>query len=265
MRVGVFDSGLGGLTVVQAITKSFKGADIFYVADTKFAPYGEKSKEQILQRSINITEYLIANFKIEVLIVACNTATSAAIKELRELFKNLIVIGTEPGIKPAVKATKSKRIGVLATPATLSGDKYKELLTKLSFEHDFSVYEVACAGLVEQIENGKIFHEDTYNMLEKWLGPMKKRCVDTIVLGCTHYPLVSEVILQIMGKDTILIETGEAIARRLDELCKKSGYCDNKEIEVEVYYTGEIKKDMINVILNRWKDCGKISIKEVNE
>ena len=265
MRVGVFDSGIGGLTVVQAITKSFNGSQIFYIADTKFAPYGDKSKEQILQRSIDITDFLINNFKIDVLIVACNTATSAAIKELREIFKELIVIGTEPGIKPAIKATKSKSIGVLATPATLKGDKYKELLQKLTLKHDFSLYEVACKGLVEQIESGKIFHEDTYKMLEIWLEPMKKRGVDTIVLGCTHYPLVSKVILDIMKGDTVLIETGEAIARRLNELCKDSFKCEAKQTEVEVYYTGEIKKDMINIILKNWKDCGKISIKDVNE
>ncbi len=111
MKVGVFDSGLGGLTVVQAITKTFKGAQIFYIADTLFAPYGEKSKEQILKHSFDVTNYLIAKHQIDVLIVACNTATSAAIKFLRDEFPKLIVIGTEPGIKPAMQNTLTKKVG----------------------------------------------------------------------------------------------------------------------------------------------------------
>lgn len=265
MKVGVFDSGLGGLTVVEAISKFFKGAEIFYIADTLFAPYGEKSKEQILNRSLNITNYLLKKYEIEALIVACNTATSAAIKELRQKFKDLIVIGTEPGVKPAISKTQTKNIGVLATPATLNGEKYQDLVAKLSKDSEINVYETACAGLVNQIEDGKIFHSDTHAMLKKWLDPMKENGVDTIVLGCTHYPLISDVIRDIMGANIELIETGEAIARRLDDLCSKKGHCDRSELKIEVFYTGKIKKDMINIILENWQDGGKIEIKEENE
>lgn len=265
MRVGVFDSGLGGLTVVQAIAKSFKGAQIFYIADTLFAPYGEKSKEQILKHSLDVTNYLIENHKIDALIVACNTATSAAIKFLREKFSNLIVIGTEPGIKPAMQITASKNVGVLATPATLDGEKYQELLKTLSTKHEVNVFESACAGLVTQIEDGKISHIDTRNMLKKWLEPMKDNSVDTIVLGCTHYPLISEVIKDIMGAQIKLIETGSAIARRLENLCSQNGHVCDGELEIKVYYTGEIKKDMINMILNTWKDGGKIVVRKQDE
>ena len=115
LRIGVFDSGLGGLTVVRAVTEVIKGAELFYIADTKNAPYGEKTTEQILQYSLNITQYLIDNHQIDALIVACNTATSAAIKYLREQYPSLIIIGTEPGIKPAIEQTRTGKVGVLAT------------------------------------------------------------------------------------------------------------------------------------------------------
>lgn len=265
MKVGVFDSGLGGLTVVQAIAKSFKGAQIIYIADTLFAPYGEKTKQQILKHSLDVTNYLIKEHQIDALIVACNTATSAAIKHLRENFPKLIVIGTEPGIKPAMQQTVSKNVGVLATPATLNGDKYQQLLQKLSHEHEVEVHESACAGLVEQIEDGKVNHEDTHNMLKNWLEPMKQKKVDTIVLGCTHYPLVSEVIKEIMGAQIELVETGSAIARRLEDLCSQNGHVCDGELRIKVYYTGEIKKDMINMILDTWEDGGKIVVRKQNE
>lgn len=265
MKVGVFDSGLGGLTIVQAITKSFKGAEIYYIADTLFAPYGQKTKEEIQNRSFLITNYLLKKYNIDVLVVACNTATSAAIKEIRDEFPDLIVIGTEPGLKPAILKSQTKNIAVLATPATLNGQKYKELLQKLSTEHEVNIHETACAGLVEQIEGGKISHPDTHLMLSNWLNPMKEKQIDTIVLGCTHYPLIADIIRDIMGANIELVETGQAIARRLDDLCSQKGHINISDLKIEVFYTGEIKKEMINMILNDWFDGGKIVIKDENE
>ncbi len=265
MKVGVFDSGLGGLTIVDAISKSFQGAQVFYIADTLFAPYGEKSREQILKHSLDVANYLIKTHEIDALVVACNTATSAAIKTLRASFPRLIVIGTEPGIKPAMQITSSKNIGVLATPATLSGEKYQLLLNDLSKEHDVKVHESACAGLVNQIENGRIEDKQTFKMLQKWLEPMKLNSVDTIVLGCTHYPLISKIIKDIMGAETMLIETGSAIAKRLKILSSQNGHTKQGSLEITVFYTGEIKKDMINMILNRWTDGGKIEVRDTYE
>ena len=136
MKIGVFDSGLGGLTVVQAMTQVIKGAELFYIADTKNAPYGEKTPEQILQYSLEITQYFIDTHQIDALIVACNTATSAAIQHLRIHYPSLIIIGTEPGIKPAIEQTNTGKVGVLATPATLKGDKYQQLVNDLALEKD---------------------------------------------------------------------------------------------------------------------------------
>lgn len=250
MKVGVFDSGLGGLTVVKSIIELFKGADIYYIADTAYAPYGEKTPSQILNRCDLITEYLLEYYGIEALIVACNTATSAAIKHLREKFPFLIIIGTEPGIKPALNITKTMKVGVMATPATLKGDKYQLLVNELAVNKKVDLYECACVGLVEQIENGEINSLKTYEMLETWLKPMKEAKVDTIVLGCTHYPLIDEVIKKIMGEGINLIETGDAIANRLKILSLQKGHENEGNLNIAIYHTGNIKIDMISRILN---------------
>ncbi len=250
MKIGVFDSGLGGLTVVSSIEKIFKGAELFYIADTAYAPYGEKTSEQILERCDLITTYLLENHGIEALIVACNTATSAAITHLREKFPFLIVIGTEPGIKPAIMNTKTLHVAVLATPRTLKGDKYQLLVNELSAIKEIKLHEQACIGLVEQIEKGDVDTKETFNMLEKWLEPMKSSNVDTIVLGCTHYPLVANVIKQIMGNEITLIETGDAIANRLKILSEEKGHINEGPLKIDVCHTGIINKYMIEKILN---------------
>ena len=250
MKIGVFDSGLGGLTVVSSIEKIFKGAELFYIADTAYAPYGEKTSEQILERCDLITTYLLENHGIEALIVACNTATSAAITHLREKFPFLIVIGTEPGIKPAIMNTKTLHVAVLATPRTLKGDKYQLLVNELSAIKEIKLHEQACIGLVEQIEKGDVDTKETFNMLEKWLEPMKNNNVDTIVLGCTHYPLVANVIKQIMGNEITLIETGDAIANRLKILSEEKGHINEGPLKIDVCHTGIINKYMIEKILN---------------
>lgn len=266
MKVGVFDSGIGGLTVVKAITEVLKGAEIFYIADTKFAPYGEKSKEQILEHSFDIANYLIRVHNIDALVVACNTATSAAIKELREHFPKLIVVGTEPGIKPAISLSKNGKIGILATPATLRGEKYQLLVDKLSTSSShITLYEQACPGLVEQIENGKIEDKKTFSLLENWLKPMREDGVDTVVLGCTHYPLVESVIKKIMGENINLIETGFAIANRLKDLSKDCGHFNDGELKVNVYFTSDINETMISKILNSWNNGGKIVVRNIDE
>ncbi|WP_122893967.1 glutamate racemase [Arcobacter peruensis] len=264
MKVGVFDSGLGGLTVVSSITEVFKGAKLFYVADTKYAPYGQKTQEQILKRSIDITEFLIKEHQISALIIACNTATSAAVKHLREKFPKLILVGTEPGIKPAIEATKTNNIGVLATPATLKGDKYQLLVNELFENKKVKLYEQACPGLVEQIEKGQTDSELTYSMLESWLKPMIEYNVDTIVLGCTHYPLIEKQIKNIMKYDITVIQTGLAIAKRLIDLSSKKGHINEGSLDITIYATDDINENMINKIFEKSEYKNKIIIRKCN-
>ena len=249
LRVGVFDSGLGGLTVVQALSRVIKGADLFYIADTKHAPYGEKTPEQILQYSLDITAYLLKAHQIDTLIIACNTATSAAVKILREKYPELIIIGTEPGIKPALEQTRTGSIGVLATPATLVGEKYQDLVNVLSAKEDVTLYEQACPGLVEQIENGEIESRKTAEMLEGWLHPMRENGVDTIVLGCTHYPLVAHKIEEIMQREMNLIHTGDAIAKRLLALAEAKGHVNEGDLNISLYATSHIDKEIVANIM----------------
>jgi len=263
MRIGVFDSGLGGLTVVQAMTKVIKGAEIFYVADTKNAPYGEKTPEQILQYSLNITQYLINTYQIEALILACNTATSSAIKHLREMYPSLIIIGTEPGIKPAIEQTRTGKIGVLATPATLKGSKYQALANTLSSTKDVTLFEQACPGLVEQIEEGKTHSLETKMLLENWLIPMKENNVDTIVLGCTHYPLVSHMIEDIMQSNVKLVHTGHAIAKHLLLLGESKGHNNVGGLFIYIHTTGDIQEQVIDEILDRYEKLHKVDIPTV--
>jgi len=260
MKIGVFDSGLGGLTVVQAMTQVIKGAQIFYVADTKNAPYGEKTSEQILQYSLNITQYLINTHQIDALILACNTATSSAIEHLRKMYPSLIIIGTEPGIKPAIAQTKTGKIGVLATPATLQGDKYQTLAQTLSLEKSVDIYEQACPGLVQQIEKGEMDSAETMYLLEKWLAPMRENNVDTIVLGCTHYPLVSQSIENIMNCDVNLIHTGEAISKHLLTLSAQKGHVNEGELLVHIHTTGELQVHVISSIIDTYENIYTIEI-----
>ena len=260
MKIGVFDSGLGGLTVVQAMTQVIKGAELFYIADTKNAPYGEKTPEQILQYSLDITQYFIDRHQIDALIVACNTATSAAIKMLREKYPELIIIGTEPGIKPAIEQTSTGKVGVLATPATLKGDKYQQLVNIHATQKEVTLFEQACPGLVEQIEKGEIDSLETKEMLESWLHPMRENSVDTIVLGCTHYPLVSEVIEHVMQRRLNLIHTGEAISKRLLTLGQEKGHSNDGNLKITLYSTDNIDTQIVGHILNGHSEVKQIDI-----
>ncbi len=251
MKVGVFDSGLGGLTIVNSLIKVIKGAEIFYVADTKNAPYGEKTPEQILQYSLDVTQYLVEKHHIDSLIIACNTATSAAVKHIREHYPSLVVIGTEPGIKPAFEQTQTGKVGVLATPATLKGEKYQDLASALSMTKEVTLFEQACPGLVEQIEKGEIESKKTKDMLEQWLSPMREANVDTIVLGCTHYPLVSDVIEHVMQRRMNLIHTGDAIAQYALALSKEHGHLNEGVLNLKLYATGDISKESVKHIFKK--------------
>jgi glutamate racemase len=249
LKIGIFDSGLGGLTVVKALQDVIKGAEFFYIADTKHAPYGEKTLEQILQYSLHITQHFIDKHQINALVIACNTATSAAIEILRENYPELIIIGTEPAIKPAIEQTKTGRVGVLATPATLSGDKYQSLVEKLSSTKKVTLIERACPGLVEHIENGTLRSKESLKKLETWLSPMREAEVDTIVLGCTHYPLASKVIKEVMQIEVVLLDSSKAIAQRLLSLLTKSGHKNEGELTLKCYATGSIDKVFVKKLV----------------
>jgi len=249
LQIGLFDSGVGGLTILSSIIKRLPKYNIYYVADNKYAPYGEKDREFIKERSFKIASYLIKNFDIKILVVACNSATSAAIEDLRKEFSSISIVGVEPGIKPAIEVTKSKNIAIMATPATLNGTKYKKLSKKILKDKDINLIEQPCPNLAKLIEDGKASSKETKELLKKWLTPMKEKKVDTIVLGCTHYPLISKEIENFFDYPIQLIETGDAIAKRVLEISKQKGLKAPSHNSINIFSTAFLSNQIIKNIL----------------
>jgi len=209
--VAVFDSGVGGISVLKHIHALLPNEKLLYVADSKHAPYGNKTPQEIQERCFKIADFLIAQ-DAKALVVACNTATAAAIDALR-LRYTLPIVGMEPAVKPAAAATKNGIIGVLATTGTLKSAQFAALLE--SYGRNVEVVTQACVGLVECIERGELNAKNTKALIRQYCAPLLAECADTIVLGCTHYPFVRDVITEIVGKEVILIDTGAAVACQL--------------------------------------------------
>jgi len=215
IKIGVFDSGVGGLSVLRAIHELLPGLEIFYFADQAHVPYGRRQMDEIRSFSQQITSFLLSK-GIDLLVVACNTASAAALKFLRQQFPDLPIVGMEPAVKPASELSRTRSVGVLATPATFQGELYQSLVHK--YGETLEIYQDTCSGLVEQIEAGNLDGKKTRDILEHALHPMIEKNVDTVVLGCTHYPFVIDEIRAIAGKKIEVIDPSPAIARRVKSL-----------------------------------------------
>lgn len=209
--IGVFDSGVGGLSVLREIRRELPGEDLLYVADSGHAPYGDKPAQLIEARSIAIIEFLL-NRRAKAIVVACNTATGAAIATLRARFP-VPIVAIEPAVKPAAASTKSGVVGVLATSRTLGSDNFAKLSAR--FGTDIDILVQACPGLVEQVEAGDLSGGKTRALLEQYVRPLLERQADTIVLGCTHYPFLAPLLQEIAGPTVTIIDPAAAIAREL--------------------------------------------------
>ncbi|MDH4233888.1 MAG: glutamate racemase [Gallionella sp.] len=209
--IGVFDSGVGGLSVLREIRRELPGENLLYVADSGHAPYGDKPGQTIEARSIAIGEFLLSRHA-KAIVVACNTATGAAIKTLRARF-SVPIVAMEPAVKPAAAHTKSGVIGVLATSGTLSSSNFAKLHERFGAEVEILVQ--ACPGLVEQVEAGDLSGGNTRALIEKYLVPLLAQEADTIVLGCTHYPFLAPLIREIAGPAVAIIDPAPAVAREL--------------------------------------------------
>lgn len=209
--VGVFDSGVGGLSVLQHIRQQLPQAQLIYVADSGHVPYGEKSPEYITKRSHALTEFLIDK-GAQAIVIACNTATAAAAASLRAQFK-LPIIGMEPAVKPAVAATKSAVVGVLATIGTLESARFAALLEK--YAGKVQIVTQGCPGLVEQVEKGALHSAETRELVQRYTAPLLQQGADTLILGCTHYPFLAPLIREVVGEKIALVDTGAAVAREL--------------------------------------------------
>jgi glutamate racemase len=219
--VGIFDSGVGGLSILRHIRAQLPHEHLVYVADSGFAPYGDKPEEVVAERSLTIARFLVAR-GAKALVVACNTATGAAVKLLRERFPEMPIVGVEPGLKPAAAASRNGKIGVLATERTLAGAKFLQLRDQIAEATGAQFMLQPCRGLADQIEFGELDSSATSAMLGRYIAPLLAQGADTLVLGCTHYPLVQasieDVIASAGARDVVLVDTGEAVARQLGRL-----------------------------------------------
>ncbi len=236
--IGVFDSGVGGLSLLRCIREQLPFENLIYIADSGYAPYGNRSKEYIENRSLTLTEFLVKQ-KVKAVVVACNTATAAAIAKIRSMY-DIPVIGMEPGVKPAISVTRSGTIGILATTETLRSEKFSNLMNR--FCKECRIVTQDCPGLVEQVEKMDLSGPQTLKMVNHYLSPVLEKGADTIVLGCTHYLFLVPLIEKITEKEVRVIDTGMAVTREVIRRLNEAGLlADNNRKGSEQFWTsGEL-------------------------
>lgn len=219
-RIGVFDSGVGGLSVLRELRAQWPGAHLHYVADSGHAPYGERSDAHVLARSLAVASHLIDS-GASIIVIACNTATAIAAQALREAWPNMPIVGVEPGIKPALAATRSGRVGVMATRGTLNSEKFERLVASLAPR--VPLHLRACDGLAAAIEQGSADAREVRLQVERHTRPLREAEVDTVVLGCTHYSFVRPQIQEALGATVQIIDTAAAVARQVARIGESHG------------------------------------------
>lgn len=218
--IGVFDSGLGGLTVVKELMTEVPNEDIVYFGDTARVPYGTKSKESIIRFSHENTQILLKH-KVKMIVVACNSSSSYALSLLRETFDIPIVGVIEPGAKKAVMVTQNKRIGVIATQATINSEKYVKTIKRL--DESMKVSAKACPLFVPLVEEGWFDKRYTLDIAKEYLADLKKTNIDTLILGCTHYPLLKSILSKTMGRKVTLVDSAQEVAQDVNRVLKALG------------------------------------------
>jgi glutamate racemase len=218
--IGVFDSGVGGLSVLRAMRGLMPNESVIYFGDQGHVPYGPRSMEEIQKFSEGITRFLLEQ-NSKLIVVACNTASAAALKYLRGRFPDVPFVGMEPAVKPAAEITKTGKVGVLATPATFQGALYASVVER--FGAGVELFQHTCPGLVGQIEKGELDSISTRRILEDALTPMLEKNIDTVVLGCTHYPFVIPLIQEIVGERVRVIDPAPAVSRQVRRLLEAKG------------------------------------------
>ncbi len=244
--IGVFDSGVGGLTVVKRLISTLPNESIVYFGDTARVPYGSKSNETVIEYSIQNTKFLLKK-NVKAIVVACNTASSIAIDVLRKEF-NIPIIGMiEPGAESAIKFTKAKKIGVIGTRATVNNHAYKKQLIKI--DNQVEVFEKACPLFVPLAEEGWIEHRATYEIAEEYLSELKEKNIDTLILGCTHYPLLSKVIQKVIGENVTLIDSGVASSELVRNEIERIGLSTNSSAKGNIsIYVSDISTNFRSIV-----------------
>jgi len=231
VKIGVFDSGIGGLSILREIIRQLPGGEIIYLADNHNHPYGPRSIDNIYE----ISHGIVSKFNeqgVKHIVVACNTASGAALHRLRENFPHMKFIGMEPAVKPAAERSISRKVAVLATTATLSALPYAGVVER--FAEGVEIYELPCNGLAEAIEKGE-GHKVIEPMLRDWLEPVIEAGVDQIALACTHYPLEYELICSIAGEGAAVIDPAPAVVRQLIRVIALDGNYNDNKLKIRLY------------------------------
>ncbi len=231
--IGIFDSGVGGITILQAIRQLMPHENLAFVADQAHVPYGMRPIEEIQAFAEGIVQFLLT-IKAKTIVVACNTASAAALHYLREIFPQVPIVGMEPAIKPAVQHTRSGVIGVLATQTTFQGALYASLVER--FTNGVTILQEPCIGLVPLIEKGAIDTPETRKLLENILKPMLENRMDTVVLGCTHYPFVTPIIREIVGNDAEIIDPAFAVARQTQRVLEQNNLINDQHSKGQLHF-----------------------------
>ena len=253
--IGVFDSGVGGLSVLREINQLLPNESLLYVGDCGHIPYGEKSPEFIRERCAIIAEFYRRE-GAKALVLACNTATVAAVADLRQRYPDWPVVGMEPAVKPAAAATRSGVVGVLATTGTLQSAKFAALLDR--FASTVKVITQPCPGLVELIETGDLGSETLRTMLRGYVEPLLAAGCDTIILGCTHYPFLKPLLSQMLPPSIILIDTGAAVARQLQRLLDERGLLATGPARETQLWTSASPESLGNILHVLWNKSGLV-------
>jgi len=250
--IGIFDSGVGGLSVLREVHRQLPAEDLVYIADQAHVPYGNRSREEVFGFSAGIVRYLL-KMQVKLVTIACNTASAVALTDLRAKYPSLLFVGMEPAVKPAAEETSTGVVGVLATPATFQGDLYASTVER--FAKGVKILQDTCPGLVKQIEAGQISSQETREILQRALTPMLEEGVDEIVMGCSHYPFVIPLIKEIVGEGVEVIDPAPAVARQVERLLNEYDLRKGKQEKAEVsfYTTGKTERldNLLQTLLGR--------------
>jgi glutamate racemase len=253
--VAVFDSGVGGLSVLGEISRLLPNESLLYVADCGHIPYGEKTPEFIRQRCVAISEFFREK-GAKALVLACNTATVAGVADLRERYPDWPIVGMEPAVKPAAAATRSGVVGVLATTGTLQSAKFAALLDR--FAADVQVITQPCPGLVELIETGDLVSPAIRQLLHSYVQPLLMAGCDTIILGCTHYPFLKPLLREMIPASITLIDTGAAVARQLQRLLSQRDLLASGHSHSAQFWTSGDPENFRNILPLLWKKSDSV-------
>jgi len=228
LPIGIFDSGVGGLTVLQAMRRRLPNENLIYLGDTARVPYGTKSRATVERYAIEDAAFLVRK-GVKLIVVACNTASAMGRERLRRDFPTLFLTVLGPGTRAAARATRNRRLGVIATEATIESGAYEHGIREACGKKEVAIFSKACPLFVPLAEEGELDSEITRRVAEKYLLPLREQQIDTLVLGCTHYPLLKPVIAEVMGEQVALVDSAEAVAAEVESLLRGRDWLNTQD------------------------------------